>query len=221
MILENMGVSIDTAFRGLLAGFWTAIPGILAAAIILLVGYLVGWIVYRVLDKLFGKIKFDEYLIKKTGLKKSVGDLKLGHLLAVISKWFIFVLFLPQAANLIELNTLSEFLIQLSYWIPSLIAALLIVLFGIFAASYVGDKIEHIKMKSAQLIAQVTRIVIMVMIVLVALENVGLKLDIIQNTFLIIIGGIMFGFALAIGLAYGLGMKDSAKKNMNTWKKFF
>jgi hypothetical protein len=219
MVIEQMGVSIMDALMDVLLGILQVIPGLIAALIVLIVGYVVGWIVYKVLDKLFEKIRLDDYVIRKTGLKNKVGDLKLGHILAVISKWYIFILFLTPAASLVRLNALSNFLLELNFWIPSLIAALLIVLFGILAASYVGAKIEHVKMKSAKIVSHVAQIIVMVFIILLALDQVGLKLSLAHNTFLIILGGIMLAFALAVGIGYGLAMKETAKARLTKWKK--
>ncbi|MBT4540719.1 hypothetical protein HOC35_04350 [Candidatus Woesearchaeota archaeon] len=219
MVVEQLGVSIMDALMSVLLGILQVIPGLIAAVIVLLVGYIIGWIVYRVLDKLFEKIKLDNYVIKKTGLKNKVGDLRLGHILAVISKWYIFILFLTPAASLVRLNALSNFLLELNFWIPSLIAALLIVLFGILAASYVGQKVEDVKMKSSKAVAHVAQVVIMVFIVLLALDQIGLKLSLAHNTFLIILGGIMLAFSLAVGIGYGLAMKETAKARLGKWKK--
>ncbi|MFH1439856.1 MAG: hypothetical protein ABIG89_04775 [Candidatus Woesearchaeota archaeon] len=221
MVLEQLGASVVQALGNLLIGIIGVIPGLLAAMIVLLVGYVLGWVVYRILDQLFIKIKFDENIIKKTGISKRVGDIRLGHILAVISKWYIFVLFLAPAASLVKLDTLSNFLLDLSYWIPGLIAALLIILFGILASDYVSSKIEHVRLKNASGVAYITKVIIMIFVILLALDQVGLNLALAQNTFLIVIGGVMFGIALAVGIGYGLALKDSAKKRINKWDKLF
>ena len=221
MILEQLGVSIIDALGNLFIGFLSVIPGLIASIIVLLVGYIIGWIIYRFLDKLFEKIKFDDFLIRKTGLKKSVGDLRLGHILAVISKWYVFILFLTPAAGLVKLNALSTFLLELNFWIPSVIAALLIILFGILVADYVSNKIEHIRMKSSPGVAYVAKLIILIFTVLLALDQIGLRLSLAHNTFLIILGGVMLAFSIAVGIGYGLGLKDAAKKRISKWNKLF
>ncbi len=221
MVLEQMSISIMNALGEVLLGILNVIPGLIAAVIVLLVGYIIGWIVYRVLDKLFDKIKFDEYIIKRTGLNEKVGNLRLGHILAVISKWYIFILFLTPAASLVKLNTLSNFLLELNFWIPSLIAALLIILFGILAATYVGQKIEHVKMKSAAGVAHIAKMVVMIFMILLALDQIGLKLSLAHNTFLIILGGIMLAFSLAVGIGYGMALRETAQKRLKDLKKMF
>ncbi|MBI4454176.1 hypothetical protein HY636_06030 [Candidatus Woesearchaeota archaeon] len=221
MVLEQLGISIVDALGNLLLGVLSVIPGLIAAFIVLLVGYIIGWIIYKVLDKLFIKIKFDDYLIQKTGLKKRVGDLKLGHVLAVISKWYIFVLFLSPAAGLIKLTTLSTFLVELSFWIPNLIAGLLLLLFGILVADYVSSKIEHVKIKNAVGIGYIAKVVVLIFAALLALDQIGIHLGLAQNTFLVIIGGLMLGVGIALGLGYGLALKDTAKEGINKWKKMF
>ena len=87
------------------------------------------------------------------------------------------------------------------------------------AADYISMKIKDTKAKSAGIIATFTKIVIIIFVLLIALDQIGLKVSIAQSSFLIILAGIMLGIALMIGIGFGLGLKDEAKKAIKTIKK--
>ena len=221
MVLEQLGMSTVNALVTLFQGFLEVMPGLIAAVILLLVGYLVAYLIYKIIDTVLEKIDFDKHVIKTTGLHKSIGELKLGHLLAVVSKWYVFVVFLAPAASLVELNNLSNLLIKLSVWIPNLIAAFLVIVLGILIADYASVKIQHLKLSYSKSVAHLARLVILIFAGLVALDHLGFTANIAEKTLLVIVAGVMLGFGLAVGIGYGLALKDYAKKTLNKLKNLF
>ena len=167
LTFDQLGVSIAQPLIDLVGNFFQFIPGLVGAFVVLIVGYLVGWVVYFILNRFFSVIQLDTILIKKTNLSKRVGDLKFSHILAVISKWYIFILFLTPAASLIRLEALSDFLVRVSFWIPNLIAGVLIALLGLIAADYSYSRIIETKAKGEELIAKLVRWVIFIFILMI------------------------------------------------------
>jgi hypothetical protein len=74
-------------------------------------------------------------------------------------------------------------------------------------------------MKGMRLASRLLNIVIIFLAFVIALEQIGIEVAIIKNTFLIIIGSLGLGVALAIGLAFGLGMKGQANQMFGKFKK--
>ncbi|MBI3031900.1 hypothetical protein HYY69_00345 [Candidatus Woesearchaeota archaeon] len=210
MTLEQLGASIAQPLQEVLSNFLQFVPGLIGAFVVLVVGYLVGWVVYFVLNRFFTAVKLDEMLIKKTNLSKRVGDLKFGHILAVVSKWYVFILFLTPAASLINLETMSEFLIMVSFWIPNLIAGVLIALIGLVAGDYTYSRIVETRAKDAELVAKIAQWVIIIFVFLIALEQVGLSISVARNTFLVVLAGLMLGVGIAVGISFGDAMKEPA-----------
>ena len=117
-------------------------------------------------------------------------------------------LFVPSAAAIVDLASVQIFLNSLIYWIPRVIFAIIIVLFGYILAEYLAHKIRKIKAKKNSLLASIAKIIVWIFIILLALEQINVAVSIAQSTFLIILAGIMLGLALA----FGLGYKDDARK---------
>jgi len=129
--LEETSQALINPLVNLWNSFVKIIPGIIGALIVLIVGYTIGWIVGFVVKKVLHKAKLDQLVMKDAAVKKIVGEFELSSLLGLIIKWYIFVLFLTPAASLVNLSSLSDFLIMAALWIPSLIAAILVALIGL------------------------------------------------------------------------------------------
>lgn len=219
VFLHELSVSIVQPLKSLWFGLVDTIPGIFAAIIILLFGYLVAVVVSNIIEKLLMKVKLDEFALKKTNMTRVIGAFKLSHFLSVITKWYLFILFLPPAASIIHLRPLAGFFMDVAKWIPSVIAGIIVALVGFMAADYISMKIKDTKAKSAGLIASFAKIVIIIFVLLVALDQIGLKIAIAHSSFLIILAGIMLGLALMIGIGFGLALKEEAKKTIKSIKK--
>ncbi len=210
-----LGNALADPFITLWNSFVNTAPGVLAAIVIIIIGFLVAQIVYVLLVKAFDKGHLDKWLVEKTHLHKTIGDMKVSHLLAVMLKWFIFVLFLPPAASFLKLDVLSTFLLDVAYWIPKMIAAVVIIIVGLVVANYVADKMHETKAKSIGLFAEIAKLIIIIAVAIMALDQIGINVSLAENAFLIILAGIM----LALAIAFGLGMKDEAGDIVKKMKK--
>ena len=218
-LLSQIGVNIIDPLLRIWDGLISTVPGIVAAIVILIVGYLVAWVIGYVVDKALEQIKLDKWVLEKTHMQKIIGAFRLSHFLAVISKWYVFILFLPPAAGLVKLPALSAFLLSVALWIPNVILAVIIGLVGLMAAHYTEWKILETKAKTAKIIAYLAKLVIVIFTILIVLDQIGVKIAIAQTSFLIILAGVMLGIALMLGIGFGMAFKEEAKKVIKDVKK--
>ncbi len=193
------------------------LPGIGVAILILILGYVIssflGFLVRVVLDRLKVDVR-----ARKAKLMKKAGQTSLSNIFGEITKWYIFIIFLQVAVEVMDLGTLSELLNMFVLWLPNVIAAVLVLLFGLGVAHFVEMKInEHSKMAGVSYGAKGLRVVIVILTAIVALTQIGIETSILENTFLILVAGFSLGIALAFGLGFGLSMKDA--KWFNKLKK--
>jgi hypothetical protein len=89
--------------------------------------------------------------------------------------------------------------------------------FGSYCARFVGRAVNtycvDAKIPDADMLGRIVRYVIMTFVVMIALSQVEIGGDIVQRTFLIILGGLM----LALALAFGLGGKNWAAALLQRW----
>lgn len=218
-------VSASEALTNPLVNLWISfvniLPNLIAAIIILIIGYVVAYILGHAVKVLLFKLGLDNQ-IEKARISKALGRIKLSALLGEITKWYIFIIFLQSAIDLVNLGTLSILLQEFVMWLPNVIAAALIIIFGLFLAHFVTLKIrEHTDVKGGKTLTGILNIVITFIVVVIALEQIGINVSILSNMFLILLGGLALGAAIAIGLSFGLGMQKDSGKALEKMKKWF
>ena len=192
-------------------GFINILPGIVAAIIILIIGYFIslglGHLVRIILEKA-GLNKYSE-THKMAGI---VGHIRLSHLFGEIIKWYVFVVFISAAVGVLNLGQLSTILNEFVLWLPNVIVAAIIIIFGIALAHFVSMKIEeHTEMKGTRFLVKIFKIVLIYIVAVIALNQIGVDVGILENTFLILIGALAVGIAVALGIGLGKSFGPQGK----------
>ena len=199
--------------------FVRIIPNLVAAIVVLIIGVFVAVILGHALRVILDKTRLDDAL-RKLNLTKAVGHTDVPALLGELLKWWIVIVFLQQAVSLVDLGTLTDLLSRFVIWLPKLLVAVVVILVGIAAAHFVEMKIaEHTKLKGMRLVGLILRWLIVIMVALVALKNIGIDVQLIEQLFLYVIVALAAGIALALGIALGLGLKKESEGFIKTLKK--
>ncbi len=197
------------------------LPGIVAAVIVLIVGGFVAVILGHALKVVLEKLRVDEY-VRKARLSKTIGHTHVPAVAGEIFKWYIIILFLQQAVSLMNLGTLSVLLGQFVSWLPNVIVAVVILLFGIAAANYIYYKTwEHSQQKGVKASAGILKTVIIFMVLMMSLKQIGVDVGILEHTFLLIVGALAIGIALALGIGLGLGLRKESENIIKGIRKNF
>jgi hypothetical protein len=100
-------------------------------------------------------------------------------------------------------------------YIPSLIAAIVIVLVGIVLGGFVGGLIAASAgaLHGGRTLARVGRGGVILLAVFMAVQELGIATDIVTTAFAILFGAI----ALALALAFGLGNRELAGEITRAW----
>ncbi len=124
--------------------------------------------------------------------------------------------------NSLQLNSAQELFNSIILFIPNVIVALVILLFGFYAARFIANvlssSLKNMNDKTAEVIEKIAYFAIVVFTVFLVLGQLKVAQDIITNAFILVFGAI----CLAFGLAFGLGGKESAAevlKNIKTKKE--
>lgn len=217
--LSSIGASIVDPFVSIWFWLVKAVPDIIAAIVILIVGYLIALAISSILENILGRIKFDQWVFEKTNLSRAIGKFDLTHVLGLVVKWYIIVLFLSATAARIQLDTLAAFLSTLALWIPQVIVAVVIGLIGIIAGMYVEKKVAETKAKGSRIVGSIAKWAIYVFTALIVLNQVGVKVALAETSFIIILGGAVLMLALMVGISFGLAFRDEAGKIIKDVKR--
>ncbi|MDO8643319.1 MAG: hypothetical protein Q7R76_07155 [Candidatus Woesearchaeota archaeon] len=203
--------NVGTALKTLLNNSILALPGIVAAVIILVLGYiiaaLIGWVVTEFLDR----IRLDRR-VQSVCKSEVIRNAELSDFVGTIVKWYIFLLFLGQAVELVDLGVLTGFLTLVVGWLPNLIVAVILIILALILGDYVAAKIIQTKIKGAKPVSQLLYFSILTLVGVISLKQIGIDVSILENIILAVVGALAIGIGLALGISLGLGLKDDAKK---------
>jgi len=197
-------VASFTAFWTQLAGF---VPQLLAALVLLFLGWLFANLVRTGVMKLLDVLKFDS-LAEKTGieafLKQGNLDISLSRLLGTLAYWIIIFVVIVTVANSLGLHMVAELFNKIVLYIPNIIVAILVLVFGILIARFINRMVfaylNNMGVQGALTISTLSEYGVIIFVVFVALEQLAIGTNLLTAAFQIGFGAIGLAFALAFGL---------------------
>ncbi len=130
---------LQDALQSALSTFFGYLPQLVAAIVILIVGYIVAKILQAIVRRVLRGIGFDGYL-ERGGIKQFFDRAQTQQTpTSIVSKvvfWIVFVIVLTMAADALGIQQISAGLAQLIAFIPSIIVAILIVVLAMFWGTF-------------------------------------------------------------------------------------
>ena len=204
-------------FVASLTSFWTQlasfVPQLLAALVLLFIGWILANLARTGVIKLLDLLRFDS-LAEKTGieafLKQGHMDISLGRLIANLVYWVIIFIVIVTVANSLGLHMVAELFNKIVLYIPNVIVAILVLVFGILMARIINRLVfaylNNIGVQGALTISTLSEYAVMIFVVFVALEQLEIGTTLLTAAFQIGFGAI----GLALALAFGLGGREWA-----------
>jgi hypothetical protein len=131
--------------------------------------------------------------------------------------WLVILAALIIGFNSLGLTYITGLLGEVVLFVPKVMVALLILTVGSYFARFVGNTVvaycKNIAIQDSDLLGKLAQYAIMTFVVLIALDQVNVGGDIVRQSFLIILAGVVF----ALALAFGLGGKDVAADLIDRW----
>lgn len=218
MIVSQSAGAVQGSFYDLWYTVAEFLPAILAAIVVFIIGWIVGVILYRVVVEIVRVLRIDDAL-KAAGMHdaaKSAGfSLDVGRFLGTLVEWFVILVFLVAALDILNLTRVTIFLqtVVLLY-LPQVIVAALIIIIGAIVAEVVKGLVigsaRAAGAHGANLAGSIAKWAIWVTAILAALNQLGVATEFVQTLFT----GIVVAASLAFGLAFGLGGKEAASRTI-------
>jgi hypothetical protein len=207
LILEPM--------KEVFAKFKEFTPNILATLTIILVGILFARIMKAVLLRVLRAIKFDSWS-DRMGLTVVMrkGDLWAKPSIAVgsIVFWLLLIVSLLTGLSALKIHAIDNLVALFFLYLPRAFSAVLILVFGYIIAGFIGRAVLIRAVNSgyhyAKLLAEAVRLLLTVLILAMALEQLRVAPGIVVAAFSIIFGGIV----LALAVSFGVGGIDAARR---------
>jgi small-conductance mechanosensitive channel len=199
-----------TSFWTQLAGF---VPQLLAALLLLFVGWIFASLIRTGTVKLLDALKFDD-LSQKTGidafLKQGNINVSLSRIVASLIYWLFILVMVVMVSNSLGLHAVAELFNRIVLYIPNIVVAILVLVFGVLMARFINRLIfaylNNMGVEGALTISTIAEYAVIVFVVFVALEQLEIGTQLLTAAFQIGFGAI----GLALALAFGLGGREWA-----------
>jgi hypothetical protein len=213
-------------FMSSLNQFWLQmvnfVPKLLAVLVIIFVGWIVAKLVRSAVKRILTITQFDKFA-QKSGLEAFMNsgnyNLTMSGIISQVMYWLVILLFVITGANSLEMTQVATLLQQLAGYLPHIIVAILVVVFGTLLARFVNRLVfawlHSIKFPHALAVSTSAEYGIQIFSVFVALEQLGIGMQLIYSLFVIVFGA----FFLALAIAFGLGGKDWAARVIEDFER--
>ena len=121
------------------------------------------------------------------------------------------------AFNGLGLTQVTELLGRVLLFLPKVLVGLLVLVFGLYFARFIGQSVlaycRNVGIGDAELLSRIAQYAIVTFVLLIAIDHVDIGGGLVQQTFLILLTGIV----LALALAFGIGGRDHAAALLERW----
>ncbi len=213
-MVELVVQRVMQTLQGLLGAAADFLPRLLAMLIIVIVGWLIALIFKVGLRRILKIVQFDSFsansgvsqALHKTGLPGP------SELVSRIAFWVVGLCFTVLGVGVLGIAEFHDMIASFFRFVPQIFVALLIIFVGILVANFLSTATllaaVNADLPFPRLLGGAVRLLIMIVTVIMALEQVGLARTAVLVAFSITFGAVM----LALAIAFGLGGRESASR---------
>lgn len=210
---ERLTSSLDAFLEAVLS----FVPGLLAALLLMVLGFFAAWVLRFVVTGVLRAARFDRYC-EGSGISLALGraDIRVSPtaLVGRLVFWLVFLSLAVAGLSAMQVGFVNQLISEFFLYLPRLVSALLILVLGFVLANFLSRAAllgaVNSGVPSPRLISVVVRLLIMVLAFAMALEQLRIAPHIVLAAFIIAFGAVMLGLALA----FGLGGRDVAKRTL-------
>jgi hypothetical protein len=205
---RDFGESVASAGAALVERLSSYLPSVLAALVLLLVG----WLLARLLKVLAARaVMLLDTLLPRIGLPASVTRVQAARsstIVGTIVFWAVMLAFATAAAQVLGLHAFTDWLSRLVRYLPTLVVGLIILAAGWALAVFSGDLVQAAALRldagQRRVLARVVHLAILAGAVLIAADQIGVRI-----TFLaIFVGAIALTVGGGVAIAVGFGARE-------------
>lgn len=195
-------------FNDMIRSFMTFFYNLIGAVVILLIGWGVAKMVAAVSKKMLEQVgadKVGEKLNEIDAIKSLKMDIKLSSIISKTLYYFILIFMLRPAADTLGVPAISDMVKLLVEFIPKLISSALMLSAGVFLAdalkNFVVTLCKSFNIAAGKLIGTAIFFFLLIIFVIQSVAQVGINTSLLESSFNLLVGGIIFSFAIGYGFA--------------------
>jgi hypothetical protein len=218
--VTGWGEALWLSLAGALAGLFSALPRVLGFVVILIVGWIIAGLMAGAVAALLRAVRFND-LANRAGITGFVQSMGLrtdaAGFLGDLTRWFVRLITLVVAFDALGLPAVSQVLQQFLLWLPNLVVALVILVIAGLAANALANLVRGATTQAGfsnpDLLATIARVAVWSFGIVVAVNQIGIAATLVNTLFMGLVGAL----AIALGLAFGLGGRETAAEIVQGW----
>lgn len=192
---------------------------LVTVTIILLIGGAAAYVARRVVYRLLVALGFDR-MVAETGMGSTIERTRVFHspseFGARLVQGMLWMFIVLLALNATGAEVTQQLVVRFVDYIPDLVTAALVLLLGSVVSKFLARSAllaaVNAQWSGARLVAGAVRVLVMMLAVLVALEQLRIGRTVMLVAFAILFGGVV----IAAAIAFGLGARDLARDWMQS-----
>ncbi|MEM9156627.1 MAG: mechanosensitive ion channel [Cyanobacteria bacterium J06642_2] len=202
-----------------------ALPNVFAAAIVLTVSYVIGKLVSGFVANLLAGLGFDR-IFDMLGLSAATSDAPAegdapsdgitntpSEIVGLIVLAGTMLFAITEAANLLNFTMINELVGEFILLASKVLFGVVILGAGLYLATLAHNVVVSAAGGNSPLLAQVTRVAIIILSAAIALRQIGIANEIVNLAFGLLLGAI----AVAVAISFGLGGREAAGEQVREW----
>jgi hypothetical protein len=218
--IRDWSDAITNSMGQALALLLAAVPRIIGFLIIVAIGWFIASLIAKGVSALLRSVRFND-MAERSGFSGFVANTGVetdaSGFVSEIAKWFVRLITLVVGFDALGLPAVSDVLRQLLLWLPNLAVAVAVLVLGGLAANWLAGLVRGATAKAdlgnPDLFAGIVRVAVWAFAIVIAVNQVGIARDLVNILFLATVGAV----ALALGLAFGIGGRDTAAEVVRNW----
>lgn len=221
MSVEDLSITVSSVVISAVADFVNFIPALVGGLIVLIIGLILGAVVYRVVVGALKAVAFEKFLTRYGITEVDGHEIEWSEILAEISRWAIIIVFLIPTFQAWRLESVNVVLNRVVLYVPNVIVAVVLAIVGLVFAK-LGYKISKGASHSlgrtlSHTVGLTAQWSITVFVAFLVLHQLGVAQELLR----ILFAGLVAMIAIAGGLAFGLGGQGTARTILESvWEKF-
>lgn len=214
--LDTLGMdAISEPASDMLSMVLSAIPNIIGAGLILIITYYVAKFAASLLTGFLESFGFNQ-LPEKVGFKDAFSkNLTATDFVGKLIVFFAMLFAAVEAANRLGFSQVPNIVSMFIEFGGDILLGSVILMVGFWLSNIAYNAIDRASGKKSNGLATIARLAIIGLVVAMGLRAMGLADDIVNMAFGLTLGSI----AVAVALAFGLGGRDAAGKQLEYWFK--
>lgn len=184
------------------------IPKLITCIVVLLIGFLIARLVVILLEKILAKVGIDkvgEKLNEMDSMKQLKVEIKLSTIIPKALYYFILVVFISSASEILGITAISSLVNMLVAFIPKLFSGVIMLQIGIILSGLIKNGVialcKSFNVPSSKLLGNIAFFFFLIIVIITVLGQLEIKTDLLESSFNLLVGGVILAFSVGYGFA--------------------